>query len=235
MTTPAAVWNVLYQNKYTRTSAGLRPVATAFPDAGTTDEREARRRFGAAQCPALLVASVPSVQLMGFAGWVVSRSPFTKPRDEAAIIVFQRSSRGLVYAPSDPRRDVGSTRRRKVAARPAAADEAPPRADEVADAMRSRSGSLSMEESVLLALYVACARSDQDVIDREVVALVCEELDSAKFSMRSAPGRLDTNRVYSKLARALAAGRVENPARRLYRLTSEGRALVARLGRSPTA
>lgn len=229
---PAALrWNVIYQGKYTRTVAGLTPVQMAFRGDGTLIEGEARAKLAAAVCPALLVINDPALKALGLAGWVVARSRYTTDQSEASMLVFQRSAYGRQYADRDPRETSVKLRRKSVKHTP----ERPLTVSEAEDAVRRLSPHLTIEDAVLFAVYIGCERTGRKEVDREVVALICDDLDSAKFAMRTAPDRLDTNRVYSKLSKSVVEGRLENPVKRLYRLTSDGRALVLRLGRSSTA
>lgn len=230
-------WNVYFEGKYTKTAFGLVPVKSAYPDPGTTDQDDARRKLSLAQCAGILVMHETNRALGKARGWVVGRNVNTSDAQEKSILATQARLFGWVYKPG-----AGRPEERAAAGLSAVRN---PVADAVFGAVAGGkrvdrtqlllvTGGLNLRMTVLIAASVACYTYDAASVDREAIALVAWDIASAKFAMKRAGDVLDTNRVYCKISALVGLGLLENVCERVYRLTSEGRATIATLGWSST-
>lgn len=230
-------WNVYFEGKYTSTQHGLVPVMSGFPDPGTEDYDEARRRLHLAKSPGVLVEHERNRALGKARGWIVGRNAHTSMEAQARILATQKRLFGWDYKPCEGRPEERAATGLSAVRNPVA--------DAVFGAVAGGgrvdrtqlllvTGGLNLRMTVLVAASVACYTYDAASVDREAIALVAWDMASAKFAMKRAPDVLDTNRVYSKISALVGLGLLENVCERVYRLTSEGRATIATLGWSTT-
>jgi hypothetical protein len=227
-------WNVYFEGKYTSTKQGLVPVMSAFPDPGTEDYDEARRRLHLAKSPGVLVEHERNRALGKARGWVVGRNMHTSMEAQARILATQKRLFGWDYKPCEGRPEERAAAALSTAVNPVAAAvyravAAGQRVDRAQ--LLLVTGDLCHRTTVLVCASLACYTYSAVGVDREVIALVAWDLASAKFAMKRNPQLLDTNRVYCKISTLVGQGLLENVCQRVYRPTSEGRATIAALGR----